>query len=72
MYKGIKEIKRGWQPQTNLCRDKSGDKNGNLQTWEEYFKELLNSSEQADIPVNEPNGEDEVQEPTMEEVIEVP
>ena len=76
MYKGIKEIKRGWQPQTNLCRDKAGnfigDKNEILKRWEEYFKELLNSSEQADIPINEPNGVDEeVQEPTLEEVIEV-
>ena len=49
LYKGIREFKRGYQPQMNVMKDKNGDciadSQGILNSWKDYFKNLLNVHE---------------------------
>jgi hypothetical protein len=46
LYRGINEFKKGYQPRTNLVKDKRGDLHADphkiLNMWKNYFCELLN------------------------------
>jgi hypothetical protein len=46
LYRGINEFKKGYQPRTNLVKDKRGDLLADahkiLNRWKNYFRELLN------------------------------
>jgi hypothetical protein len=46
MCRGINEFKKGYQPRTNLVKDKGGDLLANphkiLNRWKNYFCQLLN------------------------------
>jgi hypothetical protein len=46
-YEGVRNIKRGFQPRTTVCRDKIGNliagEQQILDRWAEYFEELLSS-----------------------------
>jgi hypothetical protein len=53
-FESVRNIKRGFQPRTNLCRDKKGNlvtgEQQALERWTEYFKDLLcNSPEEKTI-----------------------
>jgi hypothetical protein len=41
LYRGISEFKKGYQPRTNLVKDKNGnllaDSHSNLNRWKNYF-----------------------------------
>jgi len=77
-YKEVKEIKTGFQPRINFCRDKEGnmlaDRTVVLNRWAEYFSNLLNkdiedgSEGSQRKGVENINGEDIIPEPTLEEV----
>jgi len=45
-YKGIKDFKKGYQPRTNVVKDKKGDLvtylHGILAKWRNHFSQLLN------------------------------
>jgi hypothetical protein len=44
MFKGIREIRKGFQPRTMYCKDKDGLMSGEeeiLERWVEHFEELL-------------------------------
>jgi hypothetical protein len=52
-FESVRNIKRGFQPRTNLCRDKkcnlvSGEQQV-LERWTEYFKDLLCKSHEETI-----------------------
>jgi hypothetical protein len=46
LYRGINEFKRGYQPQSNLVKDESGDLVADFDIifnrWKNYFSQLLN------------------------------
>ena len=46
MYRGISDFKKGYQPRTNIVKDKTGDlvtgSYSILARWNEYFSQLLN------------------------------
>jgi hypothetical protein len=46
MYRGISEFKRGYQPRSNLVKDKNGDlladSHNTANRWKRYFSQLLN------------------------------
>jgi hypothetical protein len=77
-YREVKEIKTGFQPQINFCRDKDGnmlaDRTAVLNGWAEYFSNLLNkdiedgSEGSQQKGVENINGGDIIPEPTLEEV----
>lgn len=74
MYKGIRELKKGWQPQTNLCRDELGNLIGDqtkvLNRWKTFFQELLNSHTLERGQTIEPEGVEDglTHEPTRQDV----
>jgi len=45
-YRGITELKKGYQPRTNVVRDEKGDlvtgSHGILARWKNYCSQLLN------------------------------
>lgn len=51
VYQHVKEIKKGFQARTNICKDKEdnliGDKVKIIERWAEYFEQLLNGEEAA-------------------------
>jgi hypothetical protein len=46
LYRGVNEIKKGYQPKSNLIKDKNGDlladSHNILNRWKNYFSQLLN------------------------------
>jgi hypothetical protein len=46
LYRGINEFKKSYQPRAKLVKDKSGDlladSNNILNTWKNYFCQILN------------------------------
>jgi hypothetical protein len=45
LYRGINELKRGYQPQSNLLKDENGDllaADNIFNMWKNYFSQLLN------------------------------
>ena len=79
-YKEVKEIRQGFKPRTDICKDKDGNLLGSKtdikSRWQEYFSELLNpepeSNEEEHREDNLEAGRTEVDEdvPTQEEVKE--
>jgi hypothetical protein len=63
LFRGITEIKKGYQPRTNLVKDEKGDllayPNNFLTRWRNYFCQLLNAQgvgvvRQTEIQTAEP------------------
>jgi hypothetical protein len=63
LYRGISEFKKGYQPRTNLVKDENGDlladSHNILNTWKNYFCQLLNvhgikDVRQREMHTNEP------------------
>jgi hypothetical protein len=46
LYRGINELKRGYQPRNNVVKDENGDlladSHNILNKWKNYFSQLLN------------------------------
>jgi hypothetical protein len=46
LHRGINEFKKGYQPRSNLVKDKNGDCladcHNSLSRWKKYFSHLLN------------------------------
>jgi hypothetical protein len=53
LYRGINEFKRGYQPRSNLVKDKTGDlladSHNISNTWKNYFSQLLNVHRVDDV-----------------------
>ena len=83
MYRDLRNIKQGWQPNTSLCRDEEGNWIGEdckiIKRWEEYFQNLLGGNEVirdgeevvGEEQTNTFGKEIEVNEPTLQDVIKV-
>jgi hypothetical protein len=51
-YRGISEFKRGYQPISNLMKDRNGDladSHNSLNRWKKYFSQLLNVHRVSDV-----------------------
>jgi hypothetical protein len=51
LYRGINAFKRGYQPRSNLVKDKNGDVLANyhiLNRWKNYISQLLNTHNISD------------------------
>jgi hypothetical protein len=73
LYRGINEFKKGYQPRTNLVKDKMGDLLANphkiLNRWKTYFCQLLNVHGMGDVRHAEMHiAETFVPEPSASEV----
>jgi hypothetical protein len=57
MYKGINEFKKGYQPRTDLVKDERGDlpvdPHKILNSWKNYFRQLLNVNGSGDVSQTE-------------------
>ena len=65
-YKGVSEVRKGYQPRSNMVRDKNGNMLVNEEQikdrWKEYFSELLNRPDPEEPVENvEEMNEEEVQ-----------
>jgi hypothetical protein len=53
LYRGINELKRGYQPRNNLVKDENGDllveSHNILSRWKNYFSQLLNVHNVSDV-----------------------
>jgi hypothetical protein len=63
LYKGINNVKKGYQPRTGIVKDEKGDlvadSHSIMATWRNYFSQILNvhgvsDVRQAEIPTAEP------------------
>lgn len=74
LYAGINSIRKGYQSQTTLIKDKNGnllaDEAGILMRWKNYFDELLNvhANDRNRIESEIHTAEPEITEPTINEV----
>ncbi|PNF40670.1 hypothetical protein B7P43_G04763, partial [Cryptotermes secundus] len=58
LYRGINDFKRGYQPSSNLVKDENGDLLADskiLNTWRNYFSQLLNVHRVSDVRQTEIN-----------------
>jgi hypothetical protein len=53
LYRGINELKKGYQHRSNLVKDENGDlladSNTILNRWKSYFSQLLNVNDVSDV-----------------------
>ena len=73
MFRGIKEIKKGFQPRTIYCKDKKGcmvgDENGIMERWAEYFEDLLNDIEEETAEQQDQEREGQMEINSVEESV---
>jgi hypothetical protein len=53
LYRGINDLKKGYQPRTTIVKDEKGDlvvdPQGIMARWRNYFSQLLNVHEVKDV-----------------------
>ena len=72
MYRGINDVKKGYQPRTGIVKDEKGDLVADSQSimarWRNYFSQILNVHGVSEVRQAEYSAEPLVPEPSALEV----